>query len=310
MQVIDRPQLRKCVFTPDSQSHGSLHATTLTALSQRHGTGYSREFIRESVMSWAAQKWPELLIGRDACALGFAAHSPCASVQVTCAGGGEYVWAFKGTDADRPGRVWETCILVLGGQDHDLLTVRTGYAGSAAAMLFCGQPKFLSSLIDHLPFEDGGYPVGTQPREVFSRAAFDNFRDHLLSRRRTLPILAVASEVTSEVDAPPAPSPAALARALCGVAHVVSLGKVAVSYVEDCLGARMAVHAGEARLFLPGLAADDDPDMHPTFGDLRAPPCLKASDVEDAAQTAAQSWSTSAARLADFDVLWAKSGGA
>src|SRR5450432_16472 len=130
MQVIERPRLRKRVLALESGTHGSLHATTLTSLSQRYSSGYSREFIRESVMAWAARRWPELLVGRDACGIGFAAHSPSASVQVTCAGDGDYAWAFRGTGADGSGRVWETCVLVVGGQDHDLLTVRTGYAGS------------------------------------------------------------------------------------------------------------------------------------------------------------------------------------
>jgi hypothetical protein len=171
-------------------------------------------------------------------------------------------------------------------------------------------PRPAPGLVEPLPFEDGGCSLGTQLRRVFSLAAFDNFRGHLLSRRRTLPILAVASEVKSEVDAPPSPSPAVLVRALCGVAHVVSLGGVGVSCLEDCLGSRMAVHAGEALLFMPGLVADADPDKHPALADLHAPPRSKASYIEAAAQTAIHSWSPSVARRADFEVLWAGSGGA
>jgi hypothetical protein len=70
------------------------------------------------------------------------------------------------------------------------------------------------------------------------------------------------------------------------------------------------VRAGEARLFMPGLAAGADPDKHPAFADLQAPPRSDASYVEAAAQTAAHSWGTSVARRADFEVLWARSGGA
>jgi hypothetical protein len=307
MQVLERPRQRDRIVAPQLRPHAPLRATTLTALSQRDSSGYSREFIRESVMSWAARKWPELLIGRDACGLSFAAHSPTASVQVTCAGASEYIWAFRGTGIDGSGRVWDTRVLVFGGQDHDLLTVQTRYAGTAAASPFCGQPKFLCSLLEHLAFEDGGYPVGTGPRQVSSLAAFDNFHDHLFSRQRTLPILAVANPVESEGSAPPSPSPRVLARALCGVAHVVSLGAVGVACLETYLGPRMALHAGEARLFIPGLAANADPEEHPTFSDLQKPTRSEAGYVEAAAQRATHSWSTSVARRADFDALWAKS---
>jgi hypothetical protein len=309
MQVLERPRQRDFNDAPAHREHARLRAMTLTALTQRHSSGYSREFIRESVVSWAARKWPELLIGRDACGISFEAHAPSASVRISCAGDGEYVWAFRGTGADGAGLVWETCVLVLGGQDHDLLTVRTGYSGSTATVPLCGQPDFLCSLIEHLAFDDGGHPLGIWPRRVSSFAAFDSFRDHLLSRRRTLPILALAEEASPEANAPASASPAVLARALCGVAHVVSLAGAAVSCLEGFLGSRMAVHAGQARLFLPGLAADDpNPEGHPSFADLQVSVGSQASYVEAAALQATHSWSTSAARRADFDALWARAG--
>ncbi|MBC7941977.1 MAG: hypothetical protein H7Z19_19840 [Chitinophagaceae bacterium] len=100
MQVTERPLLSDHIAESLPRLCTSLRATTLTALSQRHGIGYSREFIRENVMSWATRKWPKLLVGRDACEIAFVACSDAASVQVTCAGHGEYVWAFKGRRAD------------------------------------------------------------------------------------------------------------------------------------------------------------------------------------------------------------------
>lgn len=310
MQLIERPPPRDHIVESGTRRCTSLRATTLTALCQRHGSGYSREFIRESVISWATRKWPELLVGRDACAIAFAARSDSASVQVTFAGDGdgEYVWAFKGTGPDSSGRVWETCVLVLSAEDHDILAVRTGYTGDDGATPFCAQPRFLCSVVEHLPFDDGGHPLSTQPRQVLSLTAFADFRDHLFSRSRTLPILAVASRDKPEGDVATAPSPVVLARALCGVAHVVSLSGVSISCLEECFGSGMALHAGEARLFMPGLAADPDPEQHPAFTQTHAAQRLEASYIEAAAQHATHSWSTSAARRADFDALWARSG--
>lgn len=308
MQVIERPPIRDHIVESGPRRCTSLRATTLTALSQRHASGYSREFIRESVMSWATRKWPELLVGRDACQITFAAHSDLASVQVTCAGHGEYVWAFKGTGPDSSGRVWETCVLVLSAEDRDLLAIRTGYTGDNGATPFCAQPRFLCSLVEHLRFDDGGYPLSTQPREVLSLTAFEDFRDHLFSRSRTLPILAVASQAKPEGDVAGAPSPAVLARALCGIAHVVGLSEMSISCLEECLGSGMALHAGEARLFMPGLAADPDPKQHPAFAQPHRAQRLDARYIEAAAQRATYSWSTSAARRADFDALWSRSG--
>jgi hypothetical protein len=170
MQVLERPQQRDPVVAWESRPHTSLHATTLTGLSQRHSSGYS--------------------------------HSPSASVRVTCAGGDDYTGAFRGTGPDGSGRTWEACVLVLG------------------------------------------------------------------------------------------------------------VSGVGLSRLEECLGSGMAVHAGEARPFMPGLAADADadPEQHPAFAQSHAAPRLEASYVEAAAQRATHSWCTSVARRADFDVLWARSG--
>ncbi len=312
MQMLERPARHQRNHSRESRVASSLRATTLTALTQRHSTGYSREFMRETVMTWAAREWPELLIGRDAGGIRFEAHSPCASVEVTCAVDGEYVWSLKATRTDVAGRVWETCVLVLGAVDRDLLSVRTGYTGDAIlALPGARQPQFLHSLVDHLPFEDGDYPLTTVPRQVCSVAACDNLRDHLLSPRRKLPILAVATSVPSQFDAPESPEPAGagLARALCGLVHVVSLGGVGGPCLEASLGRRMAVHAGETRLFMPGLQVDADPANHPAFADLSGVAPSGAS-AEAAAQTATHLWSTSTARCADFEALWAKSGDA
>ena len=156
------------------------HPATLTALRQTRGSGYSREFLRESVLAWATHRWPELFIGHSACEPTFESRSERSQVRVTCARNGRYMWSLNGIRPDAKGnRHWHTRVLVLSDEEHDLVGVSTGYLGDVGTNVPVAQPAFLSGLIEHLPFEDGGHPVCTVPRQVFDERAFVNLQDHL-----------------------------------------------------------------------------------------------------------------------------------
>lgn len=71
MLVIEIPVLDKRPAAHSVSVDATFRATTLTALAQPNSSGYSREFIRDGVLSWAARKWPELGIERRACEVGF-----------------------------------------------------------------------------------------------------------------------------------------------------------------------------------------------------------------------------------------------
>jgi hypothetical protein len=290
---------------------GAPHPTTLTALLQSGGSGYSREYVRETVLGWGARKWPDLFAGRNEFEPDFETHLDSSRVQVASARNGGFAWSFKGVRPDlTASRLWETRVLFLGHGDQDLLLVSTGYLGESDFRVLVAQPGFLCGLVDHLPFEDGGYPVCTAPRHVLNDAAFANFRDHLLSPRRTMPVLVLGSSPTSSeardwdesrhVDA------RSIARRLCGLAHVVCLGPLVLGRLEDWLGSELAVDVGQARLFMPGLD-DEAPEAahHPAFSPAR-PVANRAAavDVGSAAQAAIYAWSVSAPRRLDFDALW------
>jgi len=292
------------------------HPAALTALLQNQGSGYSREYLRESVLAWAARKWPEFFTGQDAFEADFERHCESSRVRVTDARSGSLAWSFSGIRPDlTASRLWETRILFLGRDDHDLLLVSTGYLGDADPDVHVAQPAFMCPLIEHLPFEDGGYPVCTTPRQVLNDAAFANFRDHLLSRRRALPMLVLGAHPTSSesrdwdesryVDA------RSMARRLCGLAHVVCLGPLVLDRLRDWLGSELAVDAGGARLFMPGLEEVGGPGQHPGFA--RSPsarPRTAAGDLGSTVQAAIHAWSVSAPRRLDFDALWSSVGGA
>jgi hypothetical protein len=82
-----------------------------------------------------------------------------------------------------------------------------------------------------------------------------------------------------------------------------------VACLEERLGPTMAVHAGEARLFMPGLDTEAGPDRHPGFATPETSHSA-ARNVEAAAQVATHAWSTSVSRRSEFDAHWAKAVGA
>ncbi|MEO7117197.1 MAG: hypothetical protein ABIZ18_15230 [Caldimonas sp.] len=294
--------------------------TTLTALLQDKGSGYSREYVREKVLSWATRKWPELFAGRSACEPNFESHTGYGDVKVTCTSSGSYAWSFSGRyPGKKADRYWETRVLVVGHDDHDLLVVRNGYyLGDFHFSGLVAQPKFVPELIEHLEFNDAGFPVRAQPHLVSTAAAFENFYEHLMSLRRTLPILALgpgstAGAILNDCENPNSDA-WALARKVCGLAHVVSLGTPGSATLQRRLGTAMEVCPGEARLFMPCVDSVA-PAKHPRFvsmsslqGETETEP--DGDDVGSSASAATYEWSTSAQRRTGFDALWSSSVGA
>ena len=275
------------------------------------GSGYSRDYLRETVLAWGARRWPDLFDGRNEYATDdLETELGSALVQVTSPRDSGLAWSFRGI---RPGltasRLWETRVLFLSQGDQDLLFVGTGYLGQTDAPVAVAQPGFLCGIIDHLPFDDGGYRICTEPRQVLNDAAFASFRDHLLSPRRTMPVLALGSspawgEARDWADSGTGDA-RSIARGLCGLAHVVCLGPLVLSKLESWLGSELAVKVGQARLFMPGLGdgsagAADHPLFLPRLG--RAGEA--GGDVGSAAEEAIYAWSVSAPRRIEFEALW------
>jgi hypothetical protein len=307
-QAVRQPET--AVRQKAQESPAPVRPATLTALLQTRSSGYSREFLRESVLAWAARKWPELFVGRNVYEPAFQSHSGRSQIQVTSACDGNHAWSFKGIRPDVTGaRYWETRVLVLGNEGHDLLGVSTGYLGDVDPKATVAQPAFLNGLIEHLPFEDGGYPVCTVPRQVFDERAFVNLHDHLLSQRRTLPILIVgagsSSSESRDWEEPHRINARSIAQQLCGLAHVVCVGPLILGLLEARLGSDMAVRSGEARLYLPGPGNTEREQRRRSAQALPDTTHFAAGDVGAAARAAVYAWSVSASRRTDFNSLWA-----
>jgi hypothetical protein len=97
-----------------------------------------------------------------------------------------------------------------------------------------------------------------------------------------------------------------IARKLCGLAHVVCLGPLALGRLERWLGSELAVKVGEARLFMSGLGDEAVAAAHhPVFSPAWAGRAGAAGgEVGSAAQAAVYAWSVSASRRFDFEALW------
>ena len=261
------------------------------------------------MLAWGARKWPDLFDGRNEFAADdLETHLGSSRVQVASARNGGFAWSFRGIRPDlTASRLWETRVLFLRHGDQDLLFISTGYHGQIDTRIFVAQPGFLCGLIDHLPFDDGGYRVCTAPRQVLNDAAFASLRDHLLSRRRTMPVLVLGSspawsEARDWADSGPVDA-RSITRKLCGLAHVVCLGPLVLHRLENWLGSELAVKVGQARLFMPGL--DEKAAVaahHPAFSPARSDEA--ARDVSSAAEAAVYAWSVSEPRRLDFEALW------
>ncbi|MGS0757813.1 hypothetical protein ACVBEH_25990, partial [Roseateles sp. GG27B] len=90
-------------------------------------------------------------------------------------------------------RTWMTRVLVAEDGDADVMGLQTSCTDLPFAPLVVAPPRLLGLWVERLQLEDGGLAVLGEPREVSDDDQLDAFCRHVMSERRTLPIIALAN---------------------------------------------------------------------------------------------------------------------
>lgn len=180
---------------------------------------------------------------------------------------GSSLWSLRADDPDKSvaGRIWSTEVS-LGrpkGSEQILLGVRLLVNSTEAELAIePSVPGLVLQIADRCDLLDGPVPVSTRPHYAESDEHADMLIHWLLSEARRLPIIVATGDERSKFPNAPLIDVDILAKALCGLAHVVSLPANLTYKLTDALGKRLAVFHGGARIYHPGLEISADARDH------------------------------------------------
>ena len=229
----------------------------------------NRRLAQELVWQWVQAKWPRLVPApSDMERSHFERALPGQAVSVSTSADG-LVWTLAVAHDERGGaRTWMTRAQVADAGDADVLGLQTSCSDPGHAPMVVAPPRLLGTWVERLELEDGGIAVLGEAREVSSPEQLMAFCDHVLSGRRSLPVIALANKPGSRfygVD------PRGLAEAVRGLAHVACLTPELAARVKDRLAENFGVLPGAARIYAPHFSAQDTAEQHPLVRDNTSP---------------------------------------
>ena len=266
--MLQTKSLHDRATTPHSLLGTQLQTVVQTALACDAHSSRNRRHAQELVWQWVGAKWPRLVpLARDMEQPQFERALHDHAVRVTTSEDGR-TWSLAVMHSEKRGqRLWTTRAEVTDNGRVDLLGVQTACSEVSHAPLVVAPPRILGTWVDQMALDDGGYAVLGEPRVVSETPQLEAFCAHVLSQRRTLPIIALTHKAQSRhfgVD------PGGLALAVRGLAHVACLSPEVAAAVPAALGPGSGLVHGTARIFSPGFDRQSPDERHPLLRDQRA----------------------------------------
>ena len=266
--MLQTQTLQSRASAPHSPAAGQLQTVVRTALACGAHSSRNRRHAQELVWQWVGAKWPRLVPpGSDMELPQFERAMHDHAVRVTTSKDGR-TWSLAVMHSEKRGRrLWTTRAEVTDTGHADLLGVQTACSEVSHAPLVVAPPRILGAWVDQMALDDGGYAVLGTPRQVSELPQREAFCAHVLSERRSLPIIALTHKALSRhfgVD------PGGLALAVRGLAHVACLSPEVAAAVPAALGPGSGLVHGTARIFAPGFHDRSPHERHPLLRDKRA----------------------------------------
>ncbi|MFO1193831.1 MAG: hypothetical protein U1F00_16930 [Rhodoferax sp.] len=252
---------------PQAQPSGPLQTVVHATLPCSEHSPRNRRRAQDLAWEWVGAKWPRLVpLARDQGQQQIERNLHDHALRVNTSRDGR-VWTLTVMHSEkRSQRIWSTRATVTDTGQADLLDIQTACSDAQHAPMVVAPPKLLGAWVDQLALDDAGFAVLGEARDVTDTAHIEAFCAHVLSERRSLPIIALAHKAQSRhfgVD------PGGLALAVRGLAHVACLSPEVAAAVPAILGPGSTVVHGTARIFAPGFHARAQHERHPLLRDKR-----------------------------------------
>jgi hypothetical protein len=236
----------------------------------------NRRRAKDLFWRWVGAKWPGLMpVASDLERSHLERRLPGRRLTVATDSDGA-VWSAEVAYSEKDGtRTWTTRAVVADTGDADVLALQTACSGATSGPLVIAPPRLLGEWVERLELEDGGIAVIGEPRMVTEPDQLAAFCDHVLSSRRTLPVVALTNKPNSRyygVD------PRGVAEAVRGLAHVACLTPELAAAAAERLGARLVPVPGVPRIYAPNFDPAAAPKDHPL---MRLSPAALAAKADD-----------------------------
>lgn len=211
---------------------------------------------------------------------GSLAPAPGVSVRwrlLTAPGTEDRVWTlwWHQADDEDPELYWTLSVRVALEGDRTVVAVHAGLESLSSRLapvrLEVDPPPLVGAVVDQLDVIEDGWRICREPSYAVDRPSVQGLVEFLLDPDRLLPVVLISAAENYDEDGdwyrPQLLVDAvAVAKAVAGLAHVVVLDNVAVSYeLTDLVGKHLSVFGGGVRLYWPGLTLDQRPSRHPLW---------------------------------------------
>ena len=222
--------------------------------------------------AWRGEPFESLSAGRT---------TMCVTVET----GGGNIWSIRGDDPDKgvAGRVWSTEITL--GQKLDgetLVSVRLlMHSVEPSPSFIPATPGVVQQIAEACGLDDAGVWVRATPFLIENGDDASRLVEWLSSAQRKLPAILISGDERSSAPGAPLLDADTLAKALCGLAHVVVVPAQQTYVLSDAFGKSLSVFHGAVRICNPGFDELSDPFDHRLYLSdvLRSEPDRIASEI-------------------------------
>lgn len=223
---------------------------------------------RDQVLTWARNRSACTLPAEAWSGQPFEALSAGRTTMATkVASGDSLLWSLRGDDPDKQiaGRIWSTEVsLGRAAEGEDIrLGVRLLVNSSEPELVIePASPGLIRQVADECGLKDGQIPIWSAPHWASDESHIGTLIEWLQSDSRRLPVIVATGDEREDEPNRPMLDVDALASAMCGLAHIVSVPASLTYQLSDELGKELAVFHGGVRIYEPGFGLQDDPRDH------------------------------------------------
>lgn len=180
---------------------------------------------------------------------------------------GGLLWSLRGDDPDKQvaGRIWSSEISLGRADKSGNVTLGLRLLVNSSERQLVIEPAVpgpVLQIADTCGLVDGPVPIRSKAHHAENADHIEMLVDWLISPRRRLPIIVATGDEREDDPSKAMLDADALGKALCGLAHVVSVPAGVSFHLSDAVGKELTVFHGGVRIYESGFDLDSDPRNH------------------------------------------------